>query len=126
MSQKVGKIEDLSGFYATINALYRHVRTEFEFPFPHEQELGVKPLRLDMLLIRRRYRKKLGDDCGPEELRAGRRTGLPRDLLCHRTPGRTHSDRRDSPAAPGRIQGAQDTGKGREAGRHRQVYGGGL
>ena len=63
-SKKARKIEYHSGFYATINALYRDVRADFEFPFPHEQELGVKPLRLDMLLIRRRNRRKLTDGIG--------------------------------------------------------------
>ena len=63
-TEEPGKIEYHAGFYATINALYRHVRADFEFPFPHEQELGVRPLRLDMLLIRRRDRMKLTDAMG--------------------------------------------------------------
>ena len=64
MGKKGKKIEYHSGFFATINALYWHVRAEFEFPFPHEQELGIKPLRLDMLLIRRMYLTELLDAIG--------------------------------------------------------------
>ena len=62
MSEENGKIEYHSGFFAAVRAVYQYIRTDFEFP--HEQELGVKPLRLDMALIRRRHRKILTDAVG--------------------------------------------------------------
>ena len=61
-AEKASKLEYHLGFYAAIHVAYWHVHAEFEFP--HELEIGVKPLRLDMLLIRRRNRRKLLDAIG--------------------------------------------------------------
>ena len=62
MSKKTGRIEYHSGFFAAIQSAYRHVRAGFKFP--HEQELGIKPVRVDMVLVRRISRKKLLDAIG--------------------------------------------------------------
>ena len=62
MGEESGKIDYHSGFYAAMHAVYRHARADFELP--HEQELGIKPLRLDMALVRRGDQGELTDAIG--------------------------------------------------------------
>lgn len=62
MGEDGGQLKYHYGFYAAAHVAYHAVRGELEFL--QEQELGVEPVRLDMLIIKRNGIKPLEDPIG--------------------------------------------------------------
>ena len=62
MNEESGKIEYHYGFYAATHAEYHAFREALDFL--QEQELGIKPVKLDMLIIRQDEPNPLKDPIG--------------------------------------------------------------